>query len=199
MAVQQAMSLSQFVAWQNTQEMKYEYDRGRIIPRIVAMAGASRSHDQIEINLVQEVANAFEDSHFWPFTSGKLIATEDGEVGYFPDAVLLDGEPVTVRYGKHEAAINPVAVFEIASPGTREYDEGRKLDVYKSIPTMREVVLIESDQAKVVRHFRAEDGWADETIVGLDATLRVLEVSIPLARIYRKVDLSGTDGASAHP
>ena len=139
---------------------------------------------------------AFEDSEYWPFTSAKLIATRDGEVGYFPDAVLLDGPPATIRYGNHPAAINPAAVFEIASPGTRDYDAGRKLDVYRSIPTMREVFLIESSEARIVRHFRTNDAWDEEEIVGLGARLSMLGVSIPLARLYRKVEL-GMDEASA--
>ena len=190
MAVQQALTLAHFMTWLGGQEMKHEYDRGRVIPHIVAMAGGVVPHNRIERNLVRELDTAFEDSPFEAFTSNQLITTIDGEVAYFPDAVLMDGPPMTIRYGTQQAATNPAVVFEIASPSTREYDHGRKLEIYKSIATMREIVLVESTMARAVRHFRVGEGWGAEEVVGLDARLTVLGVEIPLARIYRGVELS---------
>ena len=124
MAVQQALTLEQFLVWQSTQEMKHEYDRGRIIPHIVAMDSGTKPHNRIEANLVREPAVAFEDSGFETFTSNQLVATEDGSVGFFPDAALLEGSPVKVRYGTQNAATNAVAVFEICSRSTADHDSG---------------------------------------------------------------------------
>lgn len=189
MAVQQAMSLAQFMVWLGTQEMKHEYDRGRVMPHIVAMPGGLVSYNRIELNLVREIAVAFEESPYEAFTSNQLLATQNGEVAFFPDAVLMDGPPQTIRYGTQQAATNPAVVFEIASASTRGYDEGRKLDVYRSIPTMREIVLIDSTRIRAVRWFRKGAGWDREEIIGLDAKIPVLGIEIPMMRIYKNVKL----------
>jgi Uma2 family endonuclease len=36
---------------------------------------------------------------------------------------------------------NPIVIVEITSPSTEEYDRGDKLDHYKRIPSLREVVV----------------------------------------------------------
>lgn len=69
-------------------------------------------------------------------------------------------------------------------------DEGRKLEVYRSIPTMREAFLLESGALRVVRWSRVGGEWASGTVEGADATLTVLGVAIPTARIYRGVALT---------
>ena len=151
------------------------------------MAGGSRSHNRIEANLFQELANTFEGSPYLALTSNQLVTTFDGEVAFFPDAVVLDGEPETIRYGTQHGATNPAAVFEIALKSTREYDEGRKLEVYRAIPTMREIFLLESDSVRVVRWSREGGEWRSEAVEGLKGTLTVLGVVIPMARLYRGV------------
>lgn len=135
MAVEQATSLEGLLARQSTQETKHEYDLGRVIPHDVAVPGGCEPHHEIELTLIREIANVFEDSPFRPYASDRLIVDESGEVAYFPDAVLMDGPAITRRYGTQQAATHPAAVFEIA--------------------------LFETGEARIVRRFRAGETWRE--------------------------------------
>jgi Uma2 family endonuclease len=191
MAAQKTMTLDEFLAWELDQKEKHEYYRGLVYlhPQYVAMPGASSNHHEIEVNLIREVAVAFEDSTFRPYTSNQMVVSEAGGSAFYPDVVLLDGPREFRKYGKLNSAANPAVVFEIASPGTDGYDRGHKLETYKNMPTMREIILVKAMEARVERFLRTENGWLHESFEGLDAELPVLDVRIPLKRIYKNVDV----------
>lgn len=185
------MTLEEFLAWEQTQKEKHEYYRGHVYlhPQRVAMPGGSPNHNEIEANIVVAVGVALEETPYRVLTSNQMVVTESGEAAFYPDVVVLDGPRDLRKYGKLNAAGNAVAVFEIASPGTENYDRGRKLEAYKGMRTMREVLLVRAIEARIERFVRRDDVWVHEPFEGLDADLPVLGVRIPLKRICKNVDV----------
>jgi len=87
----------------------------------------------------------------------------------------------------------PVALAEVLSDSTRDYDRGDKFELYRSIPTLKHYLLIEQRAASVEHRWRNETGaWSSETMSSLDqsVTLADLGVDLPLSRIYERVELS---------
>ncbi len=82
-------------------------------------------------------------------------------------------------------------VCEVLSRSTRRIDEGEKKEAYLTIPTLSVYALIEQSAARIVIHRRTEQGFLREVYEGLDAIIPLPELSIelPLAEIYRDVDL----------
>ncbi len=187
MAVQQAMTLERFLAWESRQELKHEYYRGEVRLHNVATPGGSTSHNRIETSLVYVLQDAFRRTECEVFTSNQTVTNVDGDIGFYPDATVL-AEPLQKRrYGTLDAVTNPAVVFEILSKGTESYDRDHKLDAYRAIPSMREIFLVDSSARRVERYLRTEDGWSYETFTQGEFT--VLGRPIALDGLYERVEL----------
>lgn len=116
--------------------------------------------------------------------------------GFFACATAHDlFEPdVFVRCGPIDPiarlAEDAVVVFEVLSPSTMRFDRGRKLDRYREIATLRQVVFVYQDSVRVESFDRA-DHWRDEPTVlaerGEMLALPALSVQIALEEIYGDV------------
>jgi Uma2 family endonuclease len=80
---------------------------------------------------------------------------------------------------------DPVVVIEVLSPSTIEHDRGRKAYDYRRIPSVREIVMIASEQRHIVIWRRRGAKWEVEDLIG-DAALELeaVGVTIPMAEIY---------------
>jgi Uma2 family endonuclease len=78
--------------------------------------------------------------------------------------------------------VEPVLVVEVESPGTVRHDRGIKVDRYRELPSVQEILLVASAERRV----RRESGrWSVEDVIG-DALLRLesCALEIPLADLY---------------
>lgn len=81
-------------------------------------------------------------------------------------------------------------VAEVLSPSTRFLDFNKKLDDYKSVPTLKTILLFEQDAPRVHLFRREQDNhWAATTLEGLDATINLPELglSLALATLYERI------------
>ena len=83
-----------------------------------------------------------------------------------------------------------VVAVEVLSPSTANRDLRWKRKAYASLPTLQHYVVAAPDEAEILVYDRAS-GFIERRVEGLDATLDLsaLGVTIPLAAIYRHVDL----------
>lgn len=90
-------------------------------------------------------------------------------------------------------------MIEVLSPSTRGIDLIRKVDEYKSVPTLRHIVLIEPEPAHVAVWSRTDVGqaWEMAEYTGLsdDAQLSPLGLSLSVAALYSSVGLPAADAA----
>ncbi len=181
---QRQYTLDDYFAVEEMSPVKHEYCDGEIF----AMAGASFDHTAIVSNVLSFLHLALRESSCRAFGSDLRIATHGGLYTY-PDVSVVCGRPLLVA-GRPDTVQNPVLLVEVLSEATRRYDRGKKLDAYKSIPSLREVLLIE--QAKVdVDVWRRDDeaSWSSFTTTDRSATLALatVPVELPLREIYREV------------
>ena len=60
--------------------------------------------------------------------------------------------------------LNPVLLFEVLSPSTRDYDLGAKREHYQQMPSLRHLLLIDQPE-RLVRHYSREGGnWQSREI-----------------------------------
>ena len=79
----------------------------------------------------------------------------------------------------------PIVVIEVLSPSTLEHDRGRKAYDYRRIGSVREIVLVSSEQRHIVIWRRRGTKWEVEDLIG-DAALELeaVGITIPLTAIY---------------
>ena len=79
----------------------------------------------------------------------------------------------------------PVLVVEVESPGTVRHDRGVKVDRYRELPSVQEILLVASTERRVQLWRRESGRWSVEDVIG-DALLRLesCALEIPLADLY---------------
>jgi Uma2 family endonuclease len=165
--------LHAFRRWVHGQEGRHEFVDGRI----VAMAGGSRGHNDIQVNLMGELRSRLRGGPCRANGPDLLVRTAaNGRRGRFPDASVTCGpeeDPYLVTA--------PTALFEILSPESEARDRGEKWQEYQSLRSLRHYVLIAQDRLRVEHFRRIENGWHYQELSGPDAVLGLDPPGIALA------------------
>ena len=181
-ALRQSMTKEEFLAWEERQELRYEFDG----LQAVAMTGGTYEHDAIQVNLVAALASQSRGKLCRPHGNSIKIEVM-GRVRY-PDAFVTCTPIPRGAMVLHE----PVVIFEVLSKGTARTDRLLKNREYASTASVRRYVMLEQDAAVATVFRRVGGEWLGHT-VGDDAVLDMPEIgiAIPLLDLYEDVDLSG--------
>lgn len=176
----------QYLAMERKSEVKHEYDRGRII----AMAGASREHNVIAGNVARVVGNQLVDRPCEIYASDMRVRIE-ADLYAYPDVVVACGEP-QFEDGEVDTLLNPTLIVEVLSPSTERRDRGRKLEQYKTVDTLQEIVMIAQDKGCIEHYVKREGQWMPSVLDDVDATLRLDSIGceVLLRQVYAKVAFS---------
>ena len=147
------MSPAEFLEWERKQEMKHEYLAGKIY----AMSGASLRHNVIASNLYTAIGNALKDKPCRVFASDLRVEIKSKESYVYPDATIVCGDAELKDDSNADTITNPAVVVEILSPSTATYDTQRKLFFYLQIPTLNEIIFIDSTTIAISYHRRTTD------------------------------------------
>jgi Uma2 family endonuclease len=166
-------------------EYKSEYRQGRV----VAMAGVSMAHAQIESNLGGQLYVKLRGGPCRSFLSSAQIKIAAARVYTYPDAVVVCGEPIHASPAI-VALENPAVIFEVLSRSTQKYDRGEKFGYYRQLDSLQAYVLIDQYRMRVERFTRSAEGdwpvqvWSDPADL---LTLRSIGAELRLADLYENV------------
>jgi Uma2 family endonuclease len=177
------MSLDEYLAWEAAEATKHEFVDGQVY----AMAGASRAHGTIVLNLAALVRPAIRKTGCQAYIADmKVIPPSQRSVRY-PDLVLtcdprdLADEQIT-RF--------PKLIVEVLSPSTAAVDRGVKFEEYRRIPTLEEYVIIDSAQVLVEVWRRGNDLWTfKEYGPGSTFRLKSVPLDVNVNALYEDIEL----------
>jgi len=174
------MTLAQFLAWEERQELRYEFDG--FAP--VAMTGGTFAHDRITFNLHKALDARLAGKPCRPCGPNVKIIV-DGRARY-PDAIIICG-PVAPRA---TVVGNPVIVFEVLSDGSADTDLIEKNREYRATASIQRYVILQQTSDSAIVFARAQPDWTSAIASGPNAALHLPEVGIdvPLAEIYANID-----------
>lgn len=174
------MTTAEFLAWENRQEGRYEFDNGRI----VAMAGGTLGQDIVRRSLVVSLGVGLRGKPCKPQIDVKIVSP-NGNVRY-PDVAILCGQ----RDRTLTAITDPTVVIEVLSRSTQSTDYILKTVDYGAIPSVTHYLIFSQDEPVVDVISRGEDGWRPRgPVQGLDATIDLpsIGVTLALADIYAEI------------
>jgi Uma2 family endonuclease len=166
-------------------ELKLEYFNGDIF----VMPSGTIGHNRINLNVLTFIHRALSGSYFEVFGVGMRVSTPSGLYTY-PDGSIICGPLVD---GTVETITEVIALVEILSDITRNFDRGDKFEYYRSITTLRHYLLIEPSFVNVEHRRMERDGsWSPEIFESLDQIVHLSEagVDLPLARIYEGLEIT---------
>jgi len=171
-AAARKMTADEFLVWNEGQECRYELIDG--VP--VAMTGARRRHDRVVVNILAALSAHLGVGQCHPFSSDTAVRISNYQVRY-PDAGVDCG---TFQDDKLEAD-EPRLVVEVLSETTRAFDLLQKLEEYKSVPSLRDIVLVDTDEPKVFHWTRQPDAaWERRILEDTEAAVELPELGFAL-------------------
>ncbi len=164
---------------------KHEYLDGEIF----AMGGARGSHNMVAGNVMTALGQLLRGSPCKPITSDQRIHIPATGLYTYPDGGVACGY-WEFHPSDGMSLINPVLLYEVLSASTRDYDRGAKLEHYKTIPTLREVLLVDQPERRVEHHRRIEDDrWVVAAFTEGFIEL-ALGVSLPMTEMYDMIEFT---------
>ncbi|UNU23729.1 Uma2 family endonuclease [Microcoleus vaginatus] len=178
-----SMSAEEYLAWEPTQEERYEYWDGEV----VAISGQTRNHNRITINFFKLLDDRL-NLPYEIYIIDVKVQVEPGQKYFYPDVVVTgdepDNDPQLVQF--------PFLIIEVLSPSTEAADRGIKFAKYRQLSTLQEYVLVQVEQPGVEIFRRNQQGqWVlSEYGWGDSLQLESVNLEIAIADLYRQVQFS---------
>ena len=176
---------SEYLEAERTATIKHEYFNGEVF----AMSGASIAHNIISMNCSTSLMTKLKGKKCRPFGSDLRVHIPKNSLYTYPDISVFCGKIKTTD-SSFDTATNPTVIIEILSPSTRDYDKGGKFTLYRDIESLKEYIIIDSENIMVEKFKRnADNSWQliDYKTIDLVFSIESLGIQMDLATIYTDV------------
>ena len=167
-----------FLEWETQQPEPHEFFGGKMRLK----AGATLGHNAVADNLHVALATRLKRTAYRAWRAQTRVRAPAGEITY-PDIVVSN----RARSSTELCIDDPVLLVEVLSAPTANLELTPKRWVYITIPSLRQLVYISPDKAKLELVTRQpDDSWRSVFITGLDTDLPLacLDLTIPLTEVY---------------
>ena len=180
------MSLPEFLAWNSPGDARYELFGGEP----VMMAPPKVQHAVIADNVAGFLRPRLRPPCQVMQGVGVLLDRETED--YFEADLAVSCEPRRTGQQHLEA---PRLIVELISLSTRNRDLGTKLDRYRELASVEEVLLVSSTERRVTHWRREGDHWRVQDHIGKGSvTLAVAEGALNLDAVYAGVGFEPEEG-----
>lgn len=132
------MTATDFLAWDAGQTLRHEFVRGEVF----ALAGAGERHVTVALNVAMALRQHLAGTPCRTFITDMKLRVESVDAYFYPDVLVTcsprdAADPLVKR--------DPVLLVEVLSPTTAAFDRGDKFAACRTLPSLREVLLIDPD------------------------------------------------------
>ncbi len=181
---QRHYSIEEYFGIEEMSPVRHEYLDGEIY----AMAGGSRNHNQIAQNVIRAF-DAVRGRGCRAYLSDVRLRTPGGLYTY-PDVMVICG-PASLASDRLETVMNPVVIAEVLSNSTREYDSTQKYELYRTIPSLRDYLLVDQYAIEVEHRFLEGGEWRSRSHRSREdvVVLTGVPVMLKASDIYELIEL----------
>jgi Uma2 family endonuclease len=155
---------------------KSEYHGGQMF----AMAGGSPDHSLIGGEVFFLLRGAVPPG-CRVFNPDQRIHIAVANTFTYADCVVVCGKP-EFDSDQKDNLLNPLLIVEVLSPSTQDYDRGKKFELYRSIESFREYLIVHQDRRFVEHHSKQEDGsWVLREHSGPEGSVPIARLGLNLA------------------
>jgi Uma2 family endonuclease len=171
----------QYLRIEREAETKSEFYEGQMF----AMAGASPNHALLTNNIGAVLYRQMPPGCL-TFNADLRIKVQSAGLYTYADCSVICGE-LEYAGDQRDVILNPLLIVEVLSPSTEGYDRGKKFQLYRTIESFREYLIVHQDGQHVEHYSRQDDdSWLLREHIGADASVSIepLNAQIPLAELY---------------
>ncbi len=175
-------TVEEYLEMEKASTVKHEYFQGEVF----AMSGAGDNHNEIFSNVFTELGNKLKGKPCRLYGSDKRMNIPENTLFTYPDISIYCNGLIHSEFDD-DTSILPTVIIEILSPSTKNYDKGKKFNLYKDIPSLREYIMIESESVLVEAYYiNEEKNWALNQHKELSEALTFVSMgfNIALSDIY---------------
>ena len=106
----------------------------------------------------------------------------------YPDVSVVCGVP---EFHETDNLMNPTIVVEVLSKSTAHYDRTTKFLDYRSIPSLKEYVMVSQEPRSITHCTRiSDDEWRIETVGEEQSVIRFtsIGVEVPFDEVYANLE-----------
>jgi len=187
MNVQPKPSLTpqEYLAWERRQETRHEYFDGEVY----AMTGASREHNLLSLNIAVSLHAQLRGKPCEVYTNDMRVKVSETGMYTYPDVAVACEKP-EFEDAEVDTLLNPVAIIEVLSTSTAQYDRGTKFLHYRTLASLQDYLLVAQTEYRV-EHYARQPGnrWLLTEYRRLDETIDLegLECRLLLREVYERV------------
>jgi Uma2 family endonuclease len=175
-----------YLAEERRSSVKHEYYNGSVY----AMAGASERHNLIAINIAASLHGQLRGKGCRVYPSDMRLKIVKTALNTYPDFAIVCGQSEFTDPVKRDTLLNPIIIIEILSPSTERYDRGMKFQHYRTIPSLKEYILVSQNDHVIEKFTRqATKEWVLTEAIGSEAEMALFSVqgSLVLKDVYDQV------------
>lgn len=181
------VSADDYLRLETAAEAKHEFTNGRVL----AMAGATPEHNEINYNLNQVIGPVLRQRGCKGYMGDQRVQTKNRSGYLYPDTVAACG-PVFNNEATPSSLTNPQLIVEVTSTSTAERDHYDKFTLYRQIESLRQYLMLSSEAVHAELYTLDELGrWIFTETRDLSAMLDLSSIGcqVPIAAIYARVGL----------
>ena len=181
------LTVEEYLALERQAPCKSEYFDGEMF----AMAGASRRHNLIALNIGAELRTQLQQYPCEVYTSDMRVKISRTGLYTYPDVVVVCDEPC-FEDTDVDTLLNPIVLVEVLSPSTADYDRGGKFEHYRALPSLQAYLLVAQERCHVVHYTRQQDNtWLLAETDDLQDRIHIpsIRCNLLLSEVYAKVQL----------
>ncbi len=180
-------TVEEYLSFDKASELRNEYMAGQI----VAMTGASREHNLVNSNVSRELNTQLRGKPCETYSNDMRVQTKAPDY-YYPDTVVVCGEPQLIKPEGVDTLLNPTVIIEVLSKSSEADDRGGKFIEYRTLASLKDYILISQNKMRVEHYARQpDDKWTlVEDASSGDQTIRIESINceLSLADIYERVE-----------
>jgi Uma2 family endonuclease len=189
-AITKRYTPEEYLALEREAKFKSEYKNGYI----TAMSGTSPQHNRIALSFASEVRAQFKGKPCEVYMGDVRLRVTPAGLYTYPGVMAVCGGAQFAAEDL-DTLLNSTMIAEVLSRSTERYDRGDKFDDYKTLPSLREYVLLSQEEVLVERFERQGEEWVrtEYRDIGELLVLESIGCVIPLREIYAGLAIAGAD------
>lgn len=175
-------SEAEYLSFEAQSPVRHEYIAGEIF----AMTGASIRHNVIAGNLFAELRSHLKGTPCRALIEGVKLRLRKEQSYFYPDVMVTCEDRLQDLDSQQQIVEAPVVIIEILSPTTEATDRREKLRAYRTLPSLKDYLLVSQEHAQVENYRRRGDiGWDIITYEPGDTVeIASLELKLEMRDIY---------------
>lgn len=178
----------EYLALEEEAEFKSEYRDGEI----VSVTGGTTNHNKIALNFAANLKFALREQDYDIYIGDVRLWIPRYRQYTYPDVMVIKGNPIYTGTST-TTVMNPLLIVEVLSKSTKNYDQGDKFLYYRSLPELKEYILIDQAKYHVIQHTKTNDRkWllTEYESENIGVVLSSIEVQIDVREIYDRVNFA---------